>query len=79
MNSKINEVIKLETGKKYVILKHAVYKEENYYIASLLDKNMNPIPDELAFFHEIIFDNKLKVEEVTNIELIKHLYSYMQF
>ena len=45
MNSKINEVIKLETGKKYVILKHAVYKEENYYIASLLDKNMNPIPD----------------------------------
>ena len=79
MESRINKVIKLETGNKYVILKQAIYKNENYYIASKLDKDNNPLASELAFFHELLFDGQLKVEEVTNTELIKYLYSYMQF
>jgi len=79
MESKINQVVKLETGDKYVILKQAVYKNENYYIASKLDKDDKPLADELMFFHEILFDDKLKFEEVGDTELIKYLYSYMQF
>lgn len=79
MESKINKVVKLETGDKYVILKQAVYKNENYYIASKLGKDDKPIADELMFFHEIMFDDSLKFEEVDDTELIKYLYSYMQF
>lgn len=77
--NKVNQVIKLEDGTKYVVLKQAVYKNENYYIASKLDENDNPLADELKFFHQLMFDGKMKVEDVTNIELIKYLYSYMQF
>ena len=79
MESKINKVIKLETGDKYVILKQAVYKNEVYYIAAKLDKEEKPLATELVFFHEVVLDFKQKVEEVTDIELIKYLYSYMQF
>lgn len=79
MESKIHQVVKLETGNKYVILKQAIYKNENYYIAAKLDKDNNPLANELAFFHELVFDGKLKVEEVTDVELINYLYSYMQF
>ena len=79
MDSKIHQVIKLETGSKYVILRQAIYKNDNYYIASKLDKFGKPLADELAFFHELIVDGKLKVEEVNDTELIKYLYSYMQF
>lgn len=79
MESKVNKVIKLETGNKYVVLKQAVYKNEVYYIAAKLDKDGNPLATELVFFHEVIFDDKQRVEEVTGTELIKYLYSYMQF
>lgn len=79
MEMKVNKVMKLENGENYVILKHAIYKEENYYIAAKLDKNNNPLHDELKFYHQLLFNDKLKVEEVNNIELIKYLYSYMQF
>lgn len=79
MESKINKVVKLETGDKYVILKQAVYKNENYYIASKLDKDDKPLADEIVFFHELMFEDELKFEEVDDTELIKYLYSYMQF
>ena len=79
MESKVNKVIKLETGMKYVVLKQAVYKNEIYDIAVKLDENDNPNPLELSFFHEVVIDDKQKVEEVTDTELMKYLYSYMQF
>ena len=78
MENRIHKVIKLETGLKYVILKQAVYKNNNYYIAAKLDKEENPISNDIAFFHEIN-GNKLQIEEVTDTDLIKYLYSYMQF
>ena len=79
LESKVNKIIKLETGMKYVVLKQAVYKNETYYIAVKLDKDENPISTEISFFHEVMFDNKPKVEEITDTDLIKYLYSYMQF
>lgn len=79
MEMKVNKVMKLENGENYIILKHAIYKDENYYIAAKLDKDKNPLSNELKFFHQLVFNDKLKVEEVNNIELIKFLYSYMQF
>lgn len=78
MESKINKVIKLETGDKYVVLRQAIYKNEIYYIACKLNKEGKPNSSEISFFHEIN-DGKEKVEIVTDIELIKYLYSYMQF
>ena len=78
MDSKINQVIKLDDGNKYVILKQAIYKNDNYYIASKLDLYNNPLADEIFFFHQIEMDGQLKLEEVTNQELMKYLYNYMK-
>jgi len=79
MESKVNKVIKLETGDKYVILRQAVYKNEVYYIAAKLDKDENPLANDISFFHEVVFDGKEKVEQINDGDLIKYLYSYMQF
>ena len=78
MENRIHKVINLSDGLKYVILKQAFYKNENYYIASKLDENDNPLSNDVAFFREINSD-KLRVEPVTDTGLIKYLYSYMQF
>jgi len=76
--SRVNQVIKLDNGNSYVILKQAIYKNDNYYIASKLDLNNNPIAEELSFFREFTLDNDLKLEEITDIELMNYLYSYMK-
>lgn len=78
MGNRINQVIKLDNGNNYVILKQAVYKNNNYYIASKLDLNDKPIAEDLSFFHEFSQNGELKIEEVTDIELMKYLYSYMK-
>jgi len=77
--SRINQVVKLDNGNSYVILKQAVYQDNNYYIASRLDLNNNPMPEELSFFHEVNENDNFKLEEVTDVQLIKYLYSYMKF
>lgn len=76
--SRINQAIKLDNGNSYVILKQVVYKNENYYLASKLDLNNNPIAEELVFFHEFNVDDVLKIEEVTDVELMNYLYTYMK-
>ena len=79
MENRIYKVLKLETGNKYVVLKQAVYRGSNYYIASKLDEFDNPIADDVSFFKEVDVDGKTNVESLTDPELIKYLYSYMQF
>jgi len=79
MESKINKVIKLETGDKYVILRQAIYKNEVYYIAAKLDNEDNPNVCDLFFFREVKLDGKEKVEKINDVDLIKYLYSYMKF
>ena len=79
MENRIYKTIKLETGSQYVILRQAIYKGENYYIASKLDEFNNPLPNEISFFHEVIVDGKTSIEVLSDPDLIKYLYSYMQF
>lgn len=78
MESRINQVIKLDNGNSYVILKQVVYKDNNYYMVSRLDLNNNPMADDLSFFHEFSVDGNLKVEEVIDMELVNYLYDYMK-
>ncbi len=79
MENRIHKVLKLETGSKYVILKQAVYKGDNYYIASKLDEYELPMSSDVKFFHEVVVDNKVNIEVLTDSNFIKYLYSYMQF
>lgn len=78
MNNRINQVVQLDDGNKYVILRQVVYKNESYYIASKIDEKNNPSPDEISFFHQIEVTGQLKLEEVTNNELMQYLYNYMK-
>lgn len=78
MGNRVNQVVSLDNGEDYVILKQAIYKGDSFYIASKLIDNI-PSSSDLTFFHQIETDDKLKLEKVTDMELIKYLYAYMQF
>ena len=78
MENRVNQVVSLDNGEDYVILKQAIYKGDSFYITSKLVDNI-PSTSDFTFFHQIETDGKLKLEKVTDMELIKYLYSYMKF
>lgn len=78
MENRINQVVKLDNGNNYVIIKQAIYKNDSYFLVSKLDSMNNPMPDELVFFHQVDLNGQLKLEEVTDLNLIQYLYQYMK-
>ena len=77
MENRINHVITLDNGKKYFILKQAIYKGDNFFVAAELEDNEEEITNTFVIFHEIKEDGKniVRVEkdkEVLNV-ILKHL------
>lgn len=70
MENRIGQVMSLENGKKYVVMKQAVYRNNNYFVAALLTETEEDILDEIAFFKEIEIDGKQGIEIVKDSKLI---------
>lgn len=71
MTNHIHEQMNLADGRKYVVIKQAVYKNENYYVAARLTEDGNSVEEEYKIFHEIN-DEEVRVEEVMD-KSIRHL------
>jgi len=73
MENRINQVMELANGKKYVVMKQAIYKDNNYYVSALLTDDEEDIIEEFVIFQEI--GNGVKqVKDANLIELIcKHV------
>lgn len=78
MENRVNQVVRLDNGNNYVILKQVIYKNDSYFLASKLDLKNNPMADNLVFFHQVDLNGQLKLEEVTDLNLIQYLYTYMK-
>lgn len=52
MENRINQVITLENGKKYFILKQAVYKKENYFVTAEVTDDEKDLKDNFLVFHK---------------------------
>lgn len=84
MENRINKIMELADGNKYIIMKQAIYKNENYYVAIKITEDETDIEDieeieseNLKVFHEINFEGQLSAEEVTDPELFKLIVKYV--
>lgn len=77
MENRINQVMTLDNGKKYIILHQAIYNNENYYVCNGVTEDGNDINDEFLLLHEFKDNDKLTVELVEDADLsqfiLKHL------
>lgn len=71
MENKIGQVMCLANGKKYVVMKQAVYKGNNYFVAALLTEDEEDVLDEIEFFQSIEVDGKESVQKVKDKNLIE--------
>lgn len=77
MENRINQVMELENGKKYVVIKQAVYKEHNYYVSARLTDDEEDILEEYVIFEEVDYNGKKSVLEVKDANLYKLVAKYV--
>lgn len=77
MENRINQIMTLKNGRKYIILRQAIYKGENYFVAAKLSDDEKKITEDYVTVHEFVKDDKKFVEVVTDPQLLalimKHL------
>lgn len=77
MTNHIHEKMTLEDGRKYIVIKQAVYKNENYYVAARLTDNEEDVVDEYKVFHEMDIEGETRVEEVSDQTIFNLIISYV--
>lgn len=84
MENRINKIMELANGNKYIIAKQAIYKNENYYVAiritddeSALTNIQDLTQDNVKVLREMLFEGRLSVEEVTDPKLFKLIVKYV--
>lgn len=77
MENRINQVMELENGKKYVVIKQAVYKEHNYFVSARLTDDEQDILEEYVIFEEVEYKGKKSVKKVTDSNLYKLIVKYV--
>ena len=65
MENRINQVMALANGEKYVILRQAIYEDEK------------EVTEEFELLHEFEQDGQKVVEAVTDIELAETIFEYV--
>ena len=74
MKNKINKVITLANGKKYFILKQAIYKNENYYMVAEVTEDGQDLKEKFAMLHEFEKEGQEFVELVKDQKTIQILF-----
>ncbi|MBE6149294.1 MAG: hypothetical protein E7170_01050 [Firmicutes bacterium] len=84
MENRINKIMELANGNKYIIAKQAIYQNENYYVAIRITDDESTITniqdltqDNVKVFKEVLFEGRLSVEEVIDPKLFKLIVKYV--
>lgn len=83
MENRINKILELADGNKYIIIKQAIYKNENYYVAAKINdeetdvEDINASDENLKVLHELVYEGQPSVEDVTDPDLFKLIVKYV--
>lgn len=78
MENRINKILNLTNGKKYLVLNQAFYKGNSYYFVVGVTEDENDVTDEFRLLEEKEVDGKLHVTEVKDPETVKLLAEYLE-
>ncbi len=77
MTNRINQVMELADGKKYVIIKQAIYKGDTYYVSLRLTDDEENVMEELVIFEEVDINGQKSVKKVNDYNLAKLIFKYV--
>lgn len=83
MENRINKIMELADGNKYIVIKQAIYKNENYYVAVRVNEeetdtlDIENAKENIKVLHELMYEGQAAVEEVTDPDLFKLIIKYV--
>ena len=78
MEIKVNTIITLENGEKYVVLNETMYQNNKYYLVMGMDENKEVIQSKVAIFEQVKINEEVYVEKVNDSKLIIELTSLLK-
>ena len=78
MENKINKIMHLKNGAKYLILNQAIYQGKNYYFAVRVSDDEEDIVDEFQMLSEEVRDGKMYISTVKYPDTLKLLAEYLE-
>ena len=78
MENRINKIMTLKDGKKYVILNQAIYKGINYFFVVGITEDECDVTDEFRIIEEVLKDEKRYIRNVEDQKMIELLSKYLK-
>ncbi len=78
MEIKVNTIITLENGEKYVVLNETMYQNNKYYLVMGMDENKEVIQSKVAIFEQVKINEEVYVEKVNDSKLIIELTNLLK-
>ncbi len=78
MDNRINKIIHLKNGGKYLVLNQAIYQGKNYYFAVRVSDDEEDIIDEFQMLSEEVRDGKIFISTVKDPDTLKLLAEYLE-
>ena len=77
MENRINSILELANGEKYVVINQAVYKGTNYFLVARISDDEKDLVGDIKIVEEKLKDGLLGVELVKDVKLIELLTKYL--
>ena len=77
MENRINSVLELANGEKYVVINQAIYQNRNYYLVGKVTPDEQDLTGEIKVVEEVMNDNTLGIRIVKDPKLLDLLIKYL--
>lgn len=77
MENRINKVLELDNGKKYFILKQAIYMNENYFIVAEVTEDGEDLKDVFLVLHETKENGKIYINVEKNPQVLQIILKHL--
>lgn len=77
MENRINKVVELDNGKKYFILKQAIYMNENYFVVSEVTDDGEDLKDTFLVLHETKVNDKIFINVEKNPQVLQIILKHL--
>lgn len=77
MENKINHVVELDNGKKYFILKQAIYLNENYFVVAEVTDDGEDLKENFLVLHETKDNGEAYVKIETDPKVLQIVLKHL--
>ena len=77
MINRINQIMELANKEKYLVLKQAIYKEKNYYVALQVTDVEENITEKVVVFEQVNVNGQESVQKVSDPSIATLVCKYV--